>query len=329
MNRLRMNNYIIITTINDRTTAINKFEGIAGWKTIIVGDKKTPKISDSQTLHFYSLSEQENSELEVSRLLPINHYCRKNAGYLFAIGKGARNIYDTDDDNLPYPEWKIPPFVSSIVLRSQERYVNVYRHFTEEDIWPRGFPLDSLRDPAGEAVKIEPEVQIGVWQAMADGDPDVDAIHRLVHDKIIRFDQKPPVHLEAGVYCPFNSQATAWSEQALPFLYLPCTVSFRFTDILRGYVAQRLMWEQGLHIGFTSATVFQERNEHDLMRDFADEVEMYLGVRKVVEILDSLSLNGDPLRDQHVAYTALRDAGVVQDRELEILSAWSRDFERI
>lgn len=324
-----MNSYIIITTINDRTEAIKKFEGIAGWKTIIVGDKKTPNITDSQSLHFYSLSEQENSGLEVSRLLPVNHYCRKNAGYLFALGKGARTIYDTDDDNLPYPEWKVPPFVSSNVLRSQKQYVNVYRYFTEDNIWPRGFPLDVLREPSGEIERVATEVPVGVWQAMADGDPDVDAIHRLVHGKTVRFDQQLPVHLDAGVYCPFNSQATAWTERALPFLYLPCTVSFRFTDILRGYVAQRLMWEQGLHLGFTSATVYQERNEHDLMRDFADEVEMYLGVRKVVNILDGLSLHGDPLRDQYDVYSALRNAGVVQDRELEILSAWSRDFERL
>ena len=324
-----MSSYIIVTTINGRTKAINKFEGIADWNTVIVGDKKTPKISDSRTLHFFSLSEQENSGLEVSRLLPVNHYSRKNAGYLFALGKGARAIYDTDDDNLPYPEWKVPPFVSSLVLRSQKKYINVYRYFTEENVWPRGMPLDALRESEGKVESVAAEVPVGVWQAMADGDPDVDAIYRLVHGKKVRFDQRPPIHLDAGVYCPFNSQATAWTERALPFLYLPCTVSFRFTDILRGYVAQRMMWEQGLYLGFTSATVYQERNEHDLMRDFADEVEMYVGVRKVVNILDGLSLHGDPLRDQYDAYTALRNASVVQDRELEILSAWSRDFERL
>ena len=324
-----MNGYIIITTINDRTPAIEKFEAVADWKTILVGDRKTPDIASSESLHFYSISEQLDSGLEVTRVLPVNHYCRKNAGYLFALSKGASVIYDTDDDNLPYAEWNVPAFASGTVLRSRNRYVNVYRHFTQEEIWPRGFPLDALRDPAGEAKTLPMDVPVGVWQAMADGDPDVDAIHRLVHGRMVRFEQQTPVHLERGVYCPFNSQATAWTEAALPFLYLPSTVSFRFTDILRGYVAQRLMWEQGLHLGFMSATVYQERNEHDLMRDFADEIEMYLGVRKVVEVLDGLSLHGDPLQDQYDAYAALHKAGVVEERELEILSAWNHDFEHV
>ena len=306
-----MKSVIIITTIHDRTEAINKFEAIAGWKTIVVGDKKTPDILGSQSLKFFSLAEQERSDFEVSCLLPLNHYCRKNVGYLQALRDGARTIYDTDDDNLPYSSWHVPPFTSSTAVRGAEQFLNVYRYFSEEELWPRGFPLDALKGSAGEAIDVVADVPVGVWQAMADGDPDVDAIYRLVHGKGVNFEQRPPVHLDAGIYCPFNSQATAWSERALPFLYLPCTVSFRFTDILRGYVAQRLMWEQGLHLGFTSATVYQERNEHDLMRNFADEVEMYLQTRRMVEILDGLSLHGEPLRDQHDAYTALRDAGVV------------------
>ena len=51
-------------------------------------------------------------------------------------------------------------------------------------------------------------------------------------------------------------------------MYLPAFVSFRFTDILRGYVAQRIMWDYGLRLGFLPPNVFQKRNEHDLMADF-------------------------------------------------------------
>jgi len=323
-----MSRTVVITTIRDRTEAIRAFEAIPGWRTLVVGDRKTPEIADSESLRFFSLAAQEAAGFEVSRLLPVDHYCRKNAGYLLAVRDGARSVYDTDDDNIPYDHWGVPPFTSARALQGGSKFLNVYRHFTKEDVWPRGFPLDAVREGAGQVAAASPAAPVGVWQAMADGDPDVDAIHRLVLGGEVRFEDAPPVHLERGTYCPFNSQATAWSEQALPFLYLPCTVSFRFTDILRGYVAQRLMWEQGLHLGFTGATVRQERNAHDLMHDFADEVEMYLHTRRVVETLDGLSLHGDPLRDQYDAYTALRDAGVVADREVEILSAWSRDFER-
>jgi len=322
-----MDRSIVITTINDRTAAIRAFEGMTGWRTLIVGDRKTPEIAGSESLTFFSLAAQESSDFKTARLLPHNHYCRKNAGYLLALREGARTIYDTDDDNIPYKRWGVPPFVSARALRSDAKFLNVYRYFTKEEVWPRGFPLDALREAGGEAEEVSTEVPVGVWQAMADGDPDVDAIYRLVHGKEARFEQRPPVHLGAGVYCPFNSQATAWSERALPFLYLPCTVSFRFTDILRGYVAQRLMWEEGLHLGFTGATVRQERNPHDLMRDFADEVEMYLQTRRLVDLLDGLRLQGDAFQNLHDTYRALSDIGIVNPDELTIVSAWILDCE--
>lgn len=320
--------FVVITTINRKTEAIQKFEDLPGWHILIVGDKKTPHMDNSETTTFFSLAEQETSNLEIARLLPYNHYCRKNSGYLRAIHAGARIIYDTDDDNFPYNDWHVPEFTSDTVLQGKDRVINVYQYFTDRFIWPRGFPLDALRDTTGEVMQTASQKLVGVWQAMADGDPDVDAIYRLVNGETLCFEKRPPVHLDQGIYCPFNSQATAWAEKALPFLYLPCTVSFRFTDILRGYVAQRLMWGQGLHLGFTSATVYQERNPHNLMQDFSDEVEMYLNVRKVMGILDGINLSGDALKDLYEAYRALCESGIVKLEELNIVSAWNRDFEK-
>jgi hypothetical protein len=39
--------------------------------------------------------------------------------------------------------------------------------------------------------------------------------------------------------------------------------------------APHALWENGWHILFHGATVRQERNDHDLMRDFADEIPGY------------------------------------------------------
>ena len=41
-------------------------------------------------------------------------------------------------------------------------------------------------------------------------------------------------------------------------MYLPTFVTFRFTDILRSYVAQPIMWNAGYRLGFTNATVTQK-----------------------------------------------------------------------
>lgn len=59
-------------------------------------------------------------------------------------------------------------------------------------------------------------------------------------------------------------------------MYLPTTVTFRYTDILRGLVAQPIMWDFGYRVAFTEATVTQERNTHNLFEDFRDEIPMYL-----------------------------------------------------
>ncbi|MEP6955655.1 MAG: STELLO glycosyltransferase family protein, partial [Chthoniobacterales bacterium] len=70
---------------------------------------------------------------------------------------------------------------------------------------------------------------------------------------------------------------------------LPAHCSFRMTDIWRSFVAQRIAWENGWSVLFHEATVRQDRNAHDLMRDFQDEVSGYLHNRAIVEALSHLS----------------------------------------
>ena len=118
-----------------------------------------------------------------------------------------------------------------------------------------GFPLDKLLDNSSiiyddvsEAVNDE---SIGLWQCMVDGDPDIDAIHRLIYQETPKFIVKSPLLYPFNNFCAFNSQNTLWRRKILfPLLYLPSTVSFRFTDILRGYVAQTIMHAKILNGAF-------------------------------------------------------------------------------
>jgi hypothetical protein len=48
---------------------------------------------------YLDVSSQKKLFPKLSELLPYNHYCRKNLGYLYAIKKGYKIIYETDDDN--------------------------------------------------------------------------------------------------------------------------------------------------------------------------------------------------------------------------------------
>ena len=89
-----------------------------------------------------------------------------------------------------------------------------------------------------------------------------------------------------NIFCAFNSQNTLWSDFDLfPLLYLPSTVSFRFTDILRGYIAQSVINSSSKNWGFYQATSYQERNDHNLMNDFRSEVSMYSNMEEIFQVI--------------------------------------------
>lgn len=327
-----MKKFIIITTINRKSEAITAFEKRKDWHIVVVGDKKSRFIPSSDNLTFLSVEEQLKLNYRFSRLCPFNHYARKNIGYLYALQQGADIIYDTDDDNFPYEDWSLPAFTCGNRIDGEgSRFINVYRHFTDAFAWPRGFPLDEIKNARQHrySVKKDKDVNIGVWQGLTDDEPDLDAIYRLIFDKKIKFDKKESIYLGKGHFCPANSQNTFWQKQAFPYLYLPATTSFRFTDILRGYIAQRLMWEQDLHLGFTGAAVYQDRNPHDIMKDFHDEVEFYLQTKRIVEILDHLDMAGDGFENLRKVYEALHKSSIVPADELNYLNAWLDDHRSL
>jgi hypothetical protein len=209
--------------------------------------------------------------------------------------------------------------------------VNVYRYFTASQIWPRGLPLDTINQPCPDIEKLPTDyVYCPIQQGLANQNPDVDAIYRLVLPLPIDFQDNIHIALGKGAWCPFNSQNTVWFPPAYPLLYLPAYCSFRMTDIWRSFVAQRICWENGWHILFKSPTVYQERNEHNLMQDFGDEVSGYLNNSKIAKLLDDLSLLSgesnipDNLRK---CYNAMIQEDLLHTKESELLEAWLEDIK--
>ena len=324
----RTKKFIVITTINEKTAAIDDFENFDDWQVIVVGDKKSIPMESSDTLVYLSVEDQENLGYLFTEHCPFNHYARKNIGYLYAISQGAEVIYETDDDNRPADNWYQPSWSCISECSSGSGIVNPYRYFSDELIWPRGLPLESIH-ASMPSFQVTGEKSIGVWQGLADKDPDVDAIFRLVFKEEVYFEQRDSIYLKRHNYSPFNSQNTFWHKAAFPLLYLPAMVSFRFTDILRGYIAQRLLWEQELHLGFLSATVVQERNQHDLMADFEQEVDCYLVLGKLIELLEDQKLSGSCCDNMRSIYSVLEHEGIVSSKELALCFAWLRDYENV
>ena len=325
-------NFIVITSIFHPTKAVEAFSGIPGHKLIVIGDNKTPKGWKCKNSLFYPIEAQKSSDYAIAKLLPENHYSRKMFGYVKAMEMGAELIVDTDDDNIPKPGWAFPPFSGNYLLSRQGLgFVNIYKHFTGMNIWPRGLPLAQIKNPKAALSEKELEkkpAKVGVWQALADGDPDVDAIYRLTKGDLCYFDKKEPVVLDSGTLSPFNSQNTAFAKDFFPLLYLPAFVTFRFTDILRGLVAQPIMWLYGYKLGFLGATVTQERNAHDYTKDFESEIPCYLQASKAADIVSkNIRRESSVCENLYSAYQALSKHEIVPEKELDLLSAWNKDVQ--
>ena len=171
-----------------------------------------------------------------------------------------------------------------------------------------------------------------IQQGLTDEDPDVDAVYRLTLPLPQWFDGPPALALGSGSWCPFNSQNTRWWPQAYPLLYLPSHCSFRMTVIWRSFVAQRIAWAQAWSILFHRPTVRHHRNDHDLMRDFEDELPGYLHNRKIAETLEGLSNAPGPAsipRSMHRCYEALVGLGVLPEAELALLECWLTDLDMV
>ena len=326
-----MNKSIVITSIFSPTEAVVAFSKNENYKLIVVGDKKSPADWHCANVDYLSVATQEALDFELVKVLPYNHYCRKMLGYLTAIKAGAEFIVDTDDDNIPKENWTFPVFESKFdCIHADMGYVNIYQLYTSQKIWARGLPLNLINTQFDLENKLSTQdCKVGIWQGLADEDPDVDAIYRLTSDTPCYFNEREPVVLGKGTLSPFNTQNTMIRKELFALMYLPTYVTFRFTDILRGLIAQPIMWLYGYQLGFINATVVQKRNPHDYMKDFMSEVPMYQHCEKVIELVSNAISPSLSIEDNlYNAYKALLGEGIVCEKEMVTLEAWIKDVKR-
>ena len=202
----------VVTTIFAPSAAVKRAALMPGWCTVIVADTKTPKDYmetaglGGDAIHFLAMKDQERwaettgakAVVDFVSSTPYSHFARKNIGYLYALHHGAEHIFDFDDDNI---------LKEDVVLLANETHLenarvvvlgpNVFNHHplmgaTVPNSWPRGFPLDRIQNPShwgidDYAIESKPMKSSAVMQIMADHDPDIDAVHRLVHPLPMKF----------------------------------------------------------------------------------------------------------------------------------------------
>ena len=324
-----MKKYLVMTSINAPTIAVEKYAAMKDWTVVMVGDKKTPKNWQCDNVEYISPAHQEKLSYLIVQNLPWNQPARVNIGYLYAMEHGAEIITQSDDDNIPNEYWGVPPLNGDVSMIDAKDFVNIYTYFTKSFVWPRGFPLNKILEQKNILEHSETS-QVRVWQHLADRDTDVDAIYRLTNNKFIYFNQRTPIALQKGTLCPFNCQSTTFYKDAYLLLYLPSFITPRASDIVRGLIAQPLLWSVGHTLGFTASTVTQERNPHNYLHDFRDELLIYLHSEDIVDIAKKMIRQEASLSENLFAvYQGLVEAKLVPENELDLLGAWIKDVNNL
>ncbi len=284
-----MKKVIVTTTINPPTKAIDRFQSMVDWDLVVIGDKKTPADYHLRRGIFVTPEEQEKYDPDLSQAIGWNCIQRRSFGLLWAKDMKADIVALVDDDNIPLESW------GENLLVGREVEVNYYETdlpafdpvgaTNHGNLWHRGFPLQLLskRDYTRKSRrKVHVDVQADFWN----GDPDIDAVCRMEHAPECEFDpgQFP---IAANKIGPFNSQNTFLSGRCLKDYFLFPHVG-RMDDIWAAYFLQA----KGYGVVYNKASVYQDRNIHDLIRDMRQE---YLGYENNLRLVSDLARDSESI----------------------------------
>lgn len=284
-----MKKVIVTTTINPPTEAIRKFQAREDWDLVVIGDKKTPPGYHLDHGTYVTPEEQENYDPALSNAIGWNSIQRRVLGLLWAHEMHADVVAVVDDDNIPLEGWGENLLVGRDV--EMDYYETALPAFdpvgatNHSRSWHRGFPLQLIpkRDYSKKGRKtVHVDVQADFWN----GDPDINAICRMEHAPECDFNAEP-FPMTANKMGPFNSQNTFIAGECLKDYFLFPHVG-RMDDIWGSFYLQA----KGYRAVWNKASVYQRRNEHDLVRDMRQE---YLGYENNLSMVQDLARDPDSI----------------------------------
>ncbi len=360
-NRPHCQNWGAATTIFPPTAAVEQFVALEGWCLVVAGDRKGPlsyRIEQhGEKLVFLSRERQEElaKRFEFVQKTPWNHFARKNVAYLYAIANGATFIWDFDDDNLLFPNETLASYTSALeyttvaeVHTQNNTECGVFNPSTffrssELGVWPRGYPLDKINAPECQlsqqycSYKV-PSKQIGIYQSLADKDPDVDAVYRLTRNLPVTFagaaKEDLPVLVPPHTMSPMNAQASLFSPMGMWSMFLPTTVHGRVSDIWRSYFAQAVGQYCGMLVTFVGPHVVQDRNAHTYLADMEAERQLYERSGSLVTyLLDQWKYNHGTEATMEGAmerlFVDMYERGIVELQDVELVQLWITSLQSV
>ncbi|CAN0428880.1 unnamed protein product [Pylaiella littoralis] len=312
--------WAVLRSVVEPTETVKQLAELPDWCVVVIGDENGPIEYDVAGVTYLTPDDQEALPYRVAGLLPWNHLGRKNVGYMYAIHRGAEVIYDVDDGHaLMRPEGGVP---------------YVHASFREHD---GGRDNDRWR-------------RIGVVQALANNDPDVDDIRLTSPSRVLpfSFDQESPAPpgsssqlraIPSSTFAPYNAQATLHFPVAYWGMLLLATVHGRVSDIWRSYFTQALLPSVGAVAAFAPAWVeHQTRTPDNYLADFQAELPLYQQSDSLLEFLleyrrafknddapSAASSDSIPSRMEALAVTMF-EYGIVGEEHVTLTQAWLQDL---
>jgi hypothetical protein len=311
----------------------------------VIGDEQAPDdeirqfLRTVQPARYYSADDQRKLGYESCELLAWRHPGRRSIGLLEAVKAEADIIVHADDDNtgvertyFDHFERLVGSIFTGLQVTSETKWVDA-AWFLQPSVHHRGFPHQLWHPFSPPEVGSVKEARIGVAAGLWLGDPDIDAVTRIVNRPTCM--TASPV-ADAGFvvdpkcYSPFNSQNTAFVRDLLPAMAM-LTPYGRFDDIWCSFIAERVMREHGWFVHYGKPYVWQQRlggRDKRLMKDLSDEVEGMSATLRFTEVLDQMALPGGSIIED-VAHIHEKLARTEFSRASKLGSAWVRDAERV
>jgi hypothetical protein len=281
----------------------------------------------------------EQARWRCSELIGWNCIQRRNIATLEALQAGASTIITIDDDNIPMGRgtpinscvWSFDQLLtypwSGLHATSLEQWFDPGQLMVPP-VRQRGFPwsVKSWDWFVDHAV----DVNIGVAQGLILGNADVDAASRLANPQnsmVVSEIGRDGVVVRPQIYTIFNSQFTAFRRELAPAMFMVPHVG-RYDDIYASLITQRIMRVLDLWTHFGKPFAYQQRNEHNLLRDLREEMHGMERVANFATWLNRLDLGSAPVLSMvKLIWNKIQSGGWLPTESCNAAFAWLEDCE--
>ena len=278
--------FIATTTINSPSKALVSLSKLKNFQLVVALDQNSCDFNLKNTV-ILSPEYQKKKWNKLSNLVGWNCVARRNFAILECLERGAEIIALVDDDNIPLNNWSKDILVNKIIsadeIKTNKDVFDPVGYTNYSNLWHRGFPLEMIYGRKYKKNKIKKKIKPDIQAAFWNGDPDIDAVARIIQKPICNFKKKYFPFFSKKI-SPFNSQNTFLSRRVFHDYFLFPGIG-RMEDIWASYYVTAKKKYKAI---YSEPTVFQKRNKHNLIKDFHEEI---LGYENNYSLIKELNKN--------------------------------------